>query len=104
MTSSSSSSVFGATASCVHIATYSVGVRFLLTPDSHILRLQCVLHCVFFLVGVAAAWSNGHAKRFLIGETKLGGVPKGFVKRKVGGVPKGFAKSWLFRIKTINST
>ncbi len=56
------------------------------------------------LVGVTAAWSNGvpkgggvpksrgRAKMFLIGETK------------VRGRSKRFRESWLFRIKTINST
>ncbi len=53
---------------------------------------------------------RGRAKGFSLVKRKLGGVPKvrGRAKRfrqtKVRGRSKRFRESWLFRIKTINST
>ncbi len=47
---------------------------------------------------------RGRAKRFLIGETKVRGHAKRFRETKGWGRSKRFRESWLFRIKTINST
>ncbi len=47
---------------------------------------------------------RGRAKRFLIGETKVRGRAKRFHETKGWGRSKRFRESWLFPIKTINST